>query len=379
MSTPTRQTARRNARFRFVRASLGGGYVLAIVLCLDHEDAPRWFWTVAMPLLPLVVVAAGFHTWRNLCPLAALGSLGARFAGRRQRVPRWLDQWALSVAFVLLLAGLVLRHVALNGDHTWLGCSLTALALGAILCNLVFSGKTWCNVLCPVGVVERIYTDGGSLRTGPRSACERCTGCKAKCPDIDPARSYRADLEHSARCLATYGLPGLVFAFYAYYRLRHGRWSAFFDGGWTRRSCDDGLAFGPGFTFAPEIPAIVAATVTLTLGAAASFALFTGVEHVLRRRGSDPALVRHRVLTMASFVAFNCFYLFAGQPTLRRFPFIDRVVAFIVPVLSTLVLARRWSSNPRERRSARALPVVPTPRKVVDSHVPPDSPPRARG
>jgi hypothetical protein len=371
------QPARRHPWSGFLRASLGSAYLLATVACLYHEDAPRWLWTIGMPALPLIIIGSGFHAWRRLCPLAALGTLGARFARRRRRVPRWLDRWALLVAFVSLFMGLVLRHVALNGDHSSLGCGLTVLALGSIVCNMLFSGKTWCNIFCPVGVIERIYTDGGPLRESSPSRCERCTGCKVRCPDIDAARSYRADIDHPARRLATYGLPGLVFAFYAYYRLRSGRWSAFFDGTWTRRPYDHALALGPGFTFAPEVPAVVAVIVTMAVAVGASFALFASIEHVLRRRGADPTILRHRLLAIASFVAFNCFYFFAGQPTLRRFPVIDRIVSFIVPVLSTLVLDRRWSSTPGSRRSARALPVLSSHRKVVAAHVPLGSSSRA--
>jgi hypothetical protein len=358
---------------RVTRPILAGGYLLAIVVCLDHDDAPRWLWTVAMPLLPLLVVAVGFHAWRRLCPLAAVATLGARLARRRRRLPRWVDRWALSIAFVSLLAGLVLRHVLLNGDHTSLGCALMVLALGAIGCNATFSGKTWCNVVCPIGVVERIYTDGGSLRATPSSSCQRCTGCKSACPDIDSTRAYAKDVTHPARRFVTYGFPGLVLAFYGYYALRHGEWAAFFDGRWTRRPFDVALAFGPGFTFAPGVPAWLAAVVTLAAGAGVSFLIFAGIELVLRRRGADPRLLRHRLLSIASFASFNGFYLFAGQPTLQYFPLADRTVTLIVPVLATLVLARRWSSLP-PRRSPRSLPVLP-PGKVAP-HVPP-SPCRA--
>lgn len=321
---------------------------------------------MAMPIVPFLVVVLGFHTWRRLCPLAAVAAMGSRLSGRRRRrLPRWVDRWALLIAFGVLLTGLLLRHVAMNGDHTGLGCALALLALAAILCNALFSGKTWCNVFCPVGVVERIYTDAAPLRSAPASACERCTGCKAKCPDIDQTRAYWAELGYEARRIATYGLPGLVFAFYAYYGLRHGAWEAFFVGDWTLHEIDVALVLGSGFTFAPRVPAVVAAALTLIVGSAASLLVFLGIEHGLRERCVDLVLLRHRLLTIASFVAFNCFYLFAGQPTLRGFPLLDRVVAFVVPVVSTLVLARRWARPPRSASGLRSLPVLQSPRRDV--------------
>jgi hypothetical protein len=365
-------TAKSRSLPGLARAALGGGYLLAIVVCLDCEDAPRWLWTMAMPLVPFAVVVLGFHTWRRLCPLAAVAAVGSRLSRRRRRLPRWVDRWALLIAFVALLVGLLLRHVAINGDHAGLGCALALLALASILCNALFSGKTWCNVFCPVGIVERVYTDAAPLRSIAASGCERCTGCKAKCPDIDQNRAYSAELGYEARRISTYALPGLVLAFYAYYELRHGAWEAFFGGDWTLHELDVALVLGSGFVFAPRVPAVVAAALTLLAGSLASLLVFSAIEHGLRERCTDQELLRHRVLTIASFAAFNCFYLFAGQPTLRSFPVLDRVVAFVVPAVSTLLLARRWASQPRKPSGSRSLPVLQSTRGDAP-HVPPST------
>jgi hypothetical protein len=321
---------------------------------------PRVFWTVLLPLLVLFIVLAGFYRWRAICPLAALGELGRRLPRRFQRrVPNWLERGHLVVPLVFLAAMLVLRHVASNGDGRWISGLLIGLALAAVVTNALFTGKTWCNFFCPVGVVERIYTDPSSLLPAANSQCVRCTACKKSCPDIDQENNYWRELTASGRRIATYAFPGLVFAFYWYFWLRAGDWEAYFDGRWTHRLADSELAFGSGFFFAPGIPALVAASATLVVGAVVSFAVFRAAEVATRPLVRDRERHRHLVLSVAAFTAFSLFYLFAGAPTLRRVPGGTRAFAFVAPAIAVAALARRSSRSHetyvRERGAARLL------------------------
>jgi len=324
------------------------------------QGQPRLFWTVLLPLLVLFIVLAGFYRWRAVCPLAALGELGRRLPRRFQRrVPDWLERGHLVVPFTFLAAMLVLRHVATNGDGRWIAGLLIGLALAAVATNALFTGKTWCNFFCPVGVVERIYTDPSSLLPSANSQCVRCTACKKSCPDIDQENNYWRELMANGRRMATYAFPGLVLAFYVYFWLRAGDWEAYYDGRWTSRLVDSELVLGSGFFFAPGIPALVAATATLALGALGSFAIFRAVEASSRRFVRDAGRRRHLVLSVAAFTAFSLFYLFAGAPTLRKIPGGTRAFAFAAPAIGVLVLARRSSRNHeayvRERGAARLL------------------------
>jgi hypothetical protein len=244
---PPGGSARRALRAAFVVLYLG-----FIAAGFFWPWQPRAFWTVTLPLLVLFFVVAGFSTWRTVCPLAALGELGRRVAPRRQRkAPEWLERRYLLVSFVVLTAMLALRLVATNGDGRWLSGLLVLLALAAVATNALWSGKSWCNFLCPVGVVERIYTDPSSLARSANAQCARCTACKRSCPDIDQEASYWRELGRGGRRAATFAFPGLVVAFYGYFWLRYGDWEAYFDGRWTRLAADRALAFGPGFFFAP--------------------------------------------------------------------------------------------------------------------------------
>jgi hypothetical protein len=257
----------------------------------------------------------------------------------------------------VLAAGLVVRHVATNGDGTWLGAFLVFVVVACFVTNAIVGGRGFCHYVCPVGVVERIYTDG--LGRAGSSRCAPCSGCKKSCADIDQERAFHSDAGERSQRIAFYSFPGLVFAFYAYYWARKGTWDAFFDGGWTRDEAGFELAFGSGFFFAPQIPAIAAAPLTFVLFAAASFALFVSLERLFVRRGMPAEVARARALALASFTAFNVFYFFAGQPTLRLVSESARVVAFVVPVVSTIVLCRRWARYAAEPVAprGRALPI----------------------
>jgi len=298
-----------------------------------------------LPLLVLFIVLVGFHPWRSLCPLAALGDLGRRLGGTERRVPEWLERGHFVVPLALLATMLLLRLVATNGDGRWLAGLLVALALAAIGVNWAFTGKSWCNFFCPLGVVERIYTDPSSLAPAASSQCARCTACKRSCPDIDQENNYWRELGAAGRRAAAYAFPGVVLAFYTYFFLRAGDWEAYFDGRWTRQPVTRELVLGAGFFFAPGIPALAAAALTLLAFAAASWALFRGLDAATRRLVADADRHRHRMLSLAAFAAFSLFYLFAGAPTLRKIPYGTRTFAFLAPAVAVLVLARRWGRS----------------------------------
>ncbi|HET9331958.1 MAG TPA: cyclic nucleotide-binding domain-containing protein [Gemmatimonadota bacterium] len=334
---------------RGIRAALVVGYAGAIAVGLTTDSLPRYFWTMLLPLLPVSIVLMGFPNWRRVCPLAFFGEVGRSLnRGTQRRVPKWFERWFYLVTFAFLLSMLVLRLVATNGDGRWLAGLLVGLALAAALTNWIFTGKTWCNFLCPVGLVERIYTEPNSLPEVSNSQCVRCTACKKHCPDIDQENAYWQDVTSPTRKLAMFAFPGLVLSFYTYYWLRHGDWEAYFDGRWTRLPVTADLVAGAGFFFAPQVPAIGAALATLLAFSAASYGVFLGIEAILGRSVVDAERRRHLALTIAAFVAFSIFYFFAGAPSLRKLPGGTRTVAFAAPLIATLFAIKRGRRT-RER------------------------------
>jgi polyferredoxin len=91
------------------------------------------------------------------------------------------------------------------------------LALTALLAGVVYTGKTWCNYLCPLSFIEKIYTEPQGLRETPNSQCEPCTACKKACPDINAENGYWKEIDCRSKRWVYYAFPGLVFGFYLYF------------------------------------------------------------------------------------------------------------------------------------------------------------------
>ena len=101
-----------------VRAALVAGYVGLTAAMFFWPLAPRVFWTIGLPLLPILIVLAGFYPWRKVCPLAFWGSFGSRLEKPRQRrVPAWMERWYPVVSLALLLIALAGRLLVTNGDN----------------------------------------------------------------------------------------------------------------------------------------------------------------------------------------------------------------------------------------------------------------------
>lgn len=334
---------------------------LPIFAYLAQPLAGRVVWTVAVASLPLIIVLAGYHRWRRICPLAWFAHLAARLGhpGER-RASAWLQANYYYVVFATFLVSLWLRLVATNGHGTALAGFLLLLSLTAFAYGAAYTGKTWCNYICPVSFIEKIYTEPRGIRQTPNSQCPKCTACKPACPDINQENGYWKEILSAPKRFVYYAFPGLVFSFYFYYYLQAGTWDYYFKGGWTNEPSVLRTAFLPGydhqtagFFFLPSEPRAVAALLTLAVGALLSFGLFSQIErHVggrLRQRGvgMDEAGVRHMMFTIAAFVAFVTFYAFAGAPTIRLIAGAPHLFQILVVATATLFLARRFTRRQR--------------------------------
>ncbi len=320
----------------------------------------RLVWTVCIAALPFFWMTFGYHLWRRVCPLAVAGQVG-RLLGRpgSRKMGEWMGRHYLLVQLGLMIVALSLRLVVTNGSSLGLAVFLGAVVLAAIAVSLVYGGKTWCNFLCPVGLVEKIYTEPSRSASGAAgeltSQCSPCVACKKHCPDIDLEQGYwkeATDAQGRARRIAYFAWPGIVVAFYVYYYLARGDWSYYFDGGWAYER--GSLALAPGFYFAPEVPRVVAAPLTLIGFGAASFVVLSIVERIVRalrrmpanatdeQKARSDARVRHGMLAFAGLVAFNAFYCFAGQPTLQKLPaWVVTGWGVVVVFASTAMFMRR--------------------------------------
>jgi hypothetical protein len=339
------------------------------ILGVSHGN--RILWTIAIASLPFFWMTVGYHVWRRICPLAVAGQLG-RLVGRpgSRKMGDFMSKHYVLVQLALMLVGLSLRLTVTNGSDVGVAVFLAVVVVAAIAVSFTYGGKTWCNFICPVGLVEKIHTEPARSSSGIAgeltSQCAPCVACKKHCPDIDLEQGYWKEVTERDRRIAYFAWPGIVFAFYAYYYLASGTWSYYFDGRWAYER--ELLFTSPGFYFAPNIPRFIAAPLTLVAFALGSFMMFAAIEAVVLRlrppaktirsadgmadESSDPQQqqqhqqrilrVRHGMLAFAGLVAFNAFYCFAGQPSLQRLPgWVVTAWGLVVVFSSTAIFMRR--------------------------------------
>jgi cyclic nucleotide-binding protein len=313
-------------------------------------------WTIVVASLPVFIVLVGYHRWRRICPLAFFAQLPARLKhpGTRKAGP-WLEANYYYVAFGVFFASLWLRLIATNGDGQAIAAFFVLLSLMALLYGVLYTGKTWCNYICPVSFIEKIYTEPHGLHETRNSQCAKCSACKKSCPDINEENGYWKDIDSRSKRMVYYAFPGLVFGFYFYFYIQSETWHYYFSGAWTRQPGLIYTAFFPGsdgstagFFFARAVPRAVAAAVTLALCALAGYGVFSQLERLvgawLRRRERQPDEVRvhHVTMSCAAFTAFITFYSFAGAPTLRLLPWAHHLFFILVFATAALFLVRRF-------------------------------------
>jgi hypothetical protein len=329
---------------------------IPIFTSLVQSLAGRVVWTIAVAALPLFIVLVGYHRWRRICPLAFFAQIPVRL--RRpgtSRASEWLEKNYYYLTLTVFFVSLWLRLIATNGDGHAIATFFVLITIAALICGAFFTGKTWCNYVCPLSFIEKIYTEPHGLRETENSQCTKCTACKKFCPDINQENGYWKEIESSPKRFAYFVFPGLVFGFYFYYYLQSGTWAYYFGGSWTNEPMMIHLAFLPGhdahsagFFFLQFVPRAVASMLTLALCGLLSFGLFSMLERFvggwLKKRDAetDGMRVRHVMFTLAAFTAFLTFYTFAGAPSLWKLPWVFPHLFLITVVLTaTLFLVRR--------------------------------------
>ncbi len=368
-----------------------------------YSMANRMFWTMVLPLVPLFLMVFGHETWRRVCPLSHFSQIPHmlgwqrkikvlnRRSGRVDRVlallpEAWLRRNHYYFQFGFLSLGVCARILFVNADRIAL-VGIFAFILGfALVIGLIYGGKTWCNYLCPISVIQDIYTGPGGLldskahlaatpvgqsmcRTpGPNGDQSICVGCTTNCPDIDLENSYWRTLELNQKRFMYYGFFGLVFAFYTYYLVYSGGWDYYMSGAWTHESGQMGKLMSPGFYYggvAVPIPKILAAPLYFAVCIAIAYWLWVLIERgyarlaALRGNALSKARLRHQMLTVCAFLTFNLFYVFAGRPNILLMPpwaikLIDVVLVFASVTWLVRSLARDADLYSRER-VARSL------------------------
>lgn len=353
-----------------------GWCLLILSLLLPTGPLPplglRLFWQLVVPSSLLVLVLLSHEAWRRLCPLAFISQL-PRALGR-QRMQRsnagrpvvarvapdgWLAHHHVRLQWGLFLAGLSLRLLLLNRSPLALALFLLATLAAALLAGWCWSGKAWCQYICPMAPVQAILVGPRSLfgspahlqptgaitqstcRTiGPQGEVQRaCVGCQVGCIDIDAEQAFWQSFPGKrGQAWAWYSYPGVVLAFMLLSQPAHASW----------------LAALPARPWLDPLLLLASGWLSVQLG--------RGFRHWqqqrLCRQLGEAALQRADQLTrlLASFLAVNLFFQFSDPTFGLAGGLLVRLLRLLVLSISAMwlyrALRRGQMHYSRERTSA---------------------------
>ncbi len=194
--------------------------VLVGALWMYPDPTLNLLWNAVIPLLPAAFLVSP-AIWRNTCPLATLNMMG----GGRRTLKAAQMPWAGAAGIALLLLLVPARRFAFNTDGHILAATIVAVAVLAVVAGFFFSAKAgFCNSICPVLPVERLYGQAPMMSVGnPR--CGNCVGCAPSgCIDLVPFSAASQTLGRSAQSwrwlLTPWGafaasFPGFMIGYFA--------------------------------------------------------------------------------------------------------------------------------------------------------------------
>ena len=143
------------------RAALAVWLLIPLLGLVAQPLAGRLVWTVAVASLPLFIVLVGYHNWRRICPLAFVSQIPVRLRrpGTR-RVSNSFEQYYCFLPFATFFLGLWLRLIWTNGDGVAIATFFVLISFAALGVGILFTGKTWCNYVCPVSFIDSTVACG---------------------------------------------------------------------------------------------------------------------------------------------------------------------------------------------------------------------------
>ncbi len=179
-------------------------------------------WNILIPLVPASLLISP-AVWRNVCPLATL-QVAANRPGAHRKLSGRIIPGASVVGITLLAVMVPARRFLFNSDGPVLAITIIAVVVLAVVLGALFQVKAgFCNAICPVLPVERLYGQHPLIRVdNPR--CVPCTMCTTRgCIDLGPAKSIAQTLGGARRSHAwlrtgfgvfAAAFPGFVVGYY---------------------------------------------------------------------------------------------------------------------------------------------------------------------
>jgi Ca2+-binding EF-hand superfamily protein len=350
------------------------------------------FWGMVVPSAIFILLIFGHELWRRICPLSFLSQIPRALGWERKRKRQdkktgkvrteivkvaknsGLAKNHFYLQFGLFFVGLCCRILFVNSNRLALGLFLILTIIAAIIVGFLYGGKAWCQYFCPMAPVQTVYAEprgllARSAHEGDRqlitqSMCRTikdgkelsaCVACQSPCIDIDAERSYWNRLMEPTTQWNYYGYVGLAVGYFVYYFLYAGNWNYYLSGAWPHEENQLANIWNPGFYLfdqAIEIPKLIAVPLVLGLftwiGIRVGRLLEKRYQTYQRRqhRPLPPEVIRHRMLSLSTFLIFNFFFIFAGQNYVQLLPPpVPDLFSAVLATLSTLWLYRTWDRN----------------------------------
>ncbi len=294
--------------------------ILLAGLVAQPDLALDVLWNILIPLVPASLLVSP-AIWRNVCPLATLNMLTNRSAVQHTLTEKVLPGAGI-IGIVLLVVMVPARRFLFNTDGVVLTVTIVAVALLALALGGFFQLKAgFCNAICPVLPVERLYGQRPLMGVNnPR--CVPCTMCTARgCIDLNPSKSVAQTLGSARRSNAW-----LVTGF--------GAFAAAFPG------------FVVGYYTAQDGPLASAGSVYLNVAVwALGSYLVAGLLVWLFRLSATRALI------LLAAVAAGLYYWFAADTITTAFAIQGTATVAIRVAALALVVFWLWRALPRTNRA----------------------------
>ncbi len=210
-----------------------GAFIL-YTLVFHEEIGIQLLWNFLIPIAPaLLVIAPGI--WRNVCPMAFTTLFSNRLNwSQKKKLPAKLQKRLYTLSVILLLLIVPLRHAWLDTSGPLSALFIVSLVVTGVTLGFRYNWKSaWCNSLCPIHPVERLY-GAKPISSVPNTQCISCEKCAAPCPDstpkMNPGLIRKSNTDNLLAYIMIGGFPGFIWGWFQVQDYSNGvSWSQLFD------------------------------------------------------------------------------------------------------------------------------------------------------
>ncbi len=168
--------------------------------------ATVYTWTLWWSLIIFSFILFG-RLWCMMCPFAFVGDIAQRFISLKRRLPQWLQNMGFQIiAFVALT--FAYAYYSLYQKPFATSVLIIGILAASVISSIVFTRRTFCRYLCPIGAVIGLYSLVSPFKITPETQ-RRCTNhrdktCTGECPMLEDPYNLDSNLycNYCMKCLS---------------------------------------------------------------------------------------------------------------------------------------------------------------------------------